>query len=66
MVIIITGFGTAQIAANAIANNLDSFGCIPGKGLQLAVITVVGQCVGAQMKDEAYFYARKLMKIDTR
>ena len=63
VVIIITGFGTAQIAANAIANNLDSFGCIPGKGLQLAVITVVGQCVGAQMKDEAYFYARKLMKI---
>lgn len=63
VVIIITGFGTAQIAANAIANNLDSFGCIPGKGLQLAVITVVGQCVGAQMKDETYFYARKLMKI---
>ncbi len=26
VVIIITGFGTAQIAANAIANNLDSFG----------------------------------------
>ena len=63
VVTLIATFGTAQIAANAMANNLDAFGCIPGKGLQLAAITVVGQCIGAARRDEAIAYAKKLMKI---
>lgn len=63
VVTLIATFGTAQIAANAMANNLDSFGCIPGKGLQLAAITVVGQCIGAGLEDEARMYGKKLMKI---
>ena len=44
----ISTFGTVQIAANAVANNLDGMGVIPGKALSLAMITVVGQCVGAR------------------
>ena len=40
-------FGTTQIAANAIANNLDSMGVLPGTAMCLAIITVVGRCVGA-------------------
>lgn len=63
VVTLIATFGTAQIAANAMANNLDSFGCIPGKGLQLAAITVVGQCIGAGLDGEARMYGKKLMKI---
>lgn len=47
VVSIISAFGTAQIAANAVANNLDSLGCIPGQAMGLAMITVVGQCIGA-------------------
>ena len=62
VVTLIATFGTAQIAANAMANNLDAFGCIPGKGFQLAVITVVGQCIGAGEQKEAISYAKKLLK----
>ena len=40
---IIASFGTVQIAANAVANNIDSMGCIPGQAISLAMITVVGQ-----------------------
>ena len=58
----IAGFGTAQVAANAVANNLDSLGCIPGQTLGLAVVTVVGQCIGAGDYDSARQYEQKLLK----
>ena len=45
VVSIIALFGTAQIAANAVANTLDSMGCIAGQAMNLAMITVVGQCM---------------------
>ena len=57
----ISTFGTVQIAANAVANNLDGMGVIPGKALSLAMITVVGQCVGAHDTDQAVYYIKKLM-----
>lgn len=60
VVSIISRFGTAQIAANAVANNLDSMGCIAGQAMNLAMITVVGQCMGAGEKDQAVRYTKKL------
>lgn len=60
---IIAGFGTVQIAANAVANNLDAFGVIPGQAVSLAMITVVGRCVGARDYGQAKAYAKKLLKI---
>jgi len=63
VVAIIAGFGTSQIAANAVANNLDALGIIPGQAMGLAIITVVGQCVGANDYAQAKFYIKKLMKI---
>lgn len=63
VVSIIASFGTVQIAANAVANNLDSLGCIPGQALSLAMITVVGRCVGALDFDQAKYYTKKLLKI---
>ncbi len=62
VVSIISKFGTAQIAANAVANNLDSMGCIAGQAMNLAMITVVGQCMGAGEKDQAVWYTKKLWK----
>ncbi len=59
----IAGFGTVQIAANAVANNIDAFGTIPGQAISLAMITVVGQCVGANNYDQARYYIKKLLKI---
>ena len=59
---IIAMFGTTQIAANAIANNLDGMGVLPGQAMSLAIITVVGRCVGAGDFKQADYYARKMMK----
>ena len=63
VVSIISVFGTAQIAANAVANNLDALGCIPGQAMSLAVITVIGQCIGAQDYKQATYYTKKLLKL---
>ncbi|MDX9939584.1 MAG: MATE family efflux transporter [Sphaerochaetaceae bacterium] len=56
-------FGTAAIAANAIANTLASITNIPGGAIGMATITVVGQCMGAGETEQANRYARKLMRI---
>lgn len=63
LVSMISTFGTAQIASNAVANTLDGFGIIPGQAIGLAMITVVGQCVGADDWDQVRFYLKKLMKM---
>ena len=60
---LITGFGTASITANAICNNVSGFSNIPGSAMGLAMITVVGQCVGARDFVQARYYVRKLMLI---
>ena len=61
VVSMISTFGTVQIAANAVANNLDGMGCIPGQAISLAMITVVGRCVGAADNEQAIHYTRKLL-----
>lgn len=38
-------------------------GCIPGNAMNLAMITVIGQCVGARDYGQASYYTKKLMKI---
>ncbi len=63
VVSIIATFGTVQIAANAVANNLDSMGVLPGQAMNLAMITVIGRCVGAGDFGQAKYYAKKLMKV---
>ncbi len=62
VVSMISLFGTVQIAANAVANNLDGMGCIPGQAIGLAMITVVGRCVGARDNEQAAAYTRRLVK----
>lgn len=63
IVSIIAGFGTVQIAANAVANNLDNMGLISGMALNLAMVTVVGRCVGARDYEQVQYYVKKLMKV---
>ncbi|MHC1692993.1 MAG: MATE family efflux transporter [Sphaerochaetaceae bacterium] len=60
---LIAGFGTASIAANAIANSLAGFISIPGSAIGLAAITVIGQCMGAGDHEQAEMNAKRLMKI---
>jgi putative MATE family efflux protein len=54
-------FGTVQISANAVANNLDSIACIIGQAIGLGMITVVGRCIGARDLKQASRYALKLL-----
>lgn len=63
VVSIIAGFGTVQIAANGVANSLDSMGCIVGQAMSLAMITVVGRCVGAGDAKQVRYYTKKLLGI---
>lgn len=63
VVSIISGFGTVQIAANGVANSLDSMGCIIGQGMNLAMIAVIGRCVGAESKEQIRYYTKKLLLI---
>ena len=65
VVSLISLFGTTQIAANAVANNLDGFGVVPGQAMALAIVTVVGRCVGAGDYDQAAWYTRKLVLFST-
>ena len=51
------------IAANAVANNIAQMEIIPAAAIGLAMITVVGQCVGAGDYAQARLYIKKLMKI---
>ena len=60
---IVSQFGTVQIAANGVANSIDQIAIVVVNAVNLAIITVVGQCIGAGEPDQAQFYTRKLMKI---
>ncbi len=57
-----TVFGAHQLAANAIANNIDALSVVPASAVGLAMVTVVGQCIGAGDFDEALRYEKKLLK----
>ena len=54
---------TAAIAANSVANSVTMFANIPGNAIGMAMITVIGQCIGAKKPDEAKRYGKKLMFI---
>lgn len=61
VVSIIAAFGTSQIAANGVANSLDSMGCIVGQAMSLAMITVIGRCVEAGEEGQVRYYTKKLL-----
>lgn len=59
---IVAGLGTASITANSIAGTIGGFGVLPGSAMSLALITVVGRCIGARDYDGVKYYTHKLMK----
>ena len=61
VVSIISLFGTIQIAANGVANSLDSMGCIVGQAMNLAMVAVIGRCAGTLDQDQIRYYTKKLM-----
>ena len=61
VVSMITKFGTAAIAANSVSYSVIEFPNIPGMSMGLALITVVGNCLGAGEIEQAKKYTKKLM-----
>lgn len=57
---LITALGTASISANAVANTVAALPQIPGAAISLAMITVVGQCIGAGEPEQAKRYTLRL------
>lgn len=57
----ITLFGTSQVSANAVAGNIDRLGIIIGQAMGLAMVTVVGQCIGARDEKQVTYYTKKMM-----
>ena len=53
--------GTSAIAANAVANSVSTLANIPGNTISLAMIPVVGQCLGAGEKKQAKRYSLLLI-----
>lgn len=56
-------FGTAQIAANGIAQSFWSLAALMGVAMGPAFITIIGQCMGAGDTDAADYYMKKLVRI---
>ena len=55
--------GTAAIAANAVAGTVSTMANIPGNTMSLAMIPVVGRCLGAGDKKQAKHYSVLLLGI---
>ena len=55
--------GTSAIAANAVANSVSTLANIPGNTMSLAMIPVIGQCLGAGEKKQAQRYSVTLLGI---
>lgn len=54
--------GTSQISANAIGNDLMSLANIPGNAIAIGLLSVIGQCRGADNFEGIKRYTKKLMK----
>ena len=60
---IVALFGTSQIAANSVAGSVDQIAVVVVNAINLGIVTVVGQCIGAGDYKQASYYIKKLMKI---
>lgn len=60
---LIATFGTASIAANAVASALVLFQVLPGMSIGLGLTAVVSRCVGAGRFDQVRLYTRRILGI---
>lgn len=56
----VSTLGTANIAAQAMAIIFENLNGMAGVGVGIAMMTVVGRCIGAARKEEARYYICKL------
>ena len=63
MTSIVALFGTTQTAANAVSNTYQISAIFVVNAINMAMLTVVGQCVGANQYEQAKYYVKKLLKL---
>ena len=56
----VSTMGTIAIAAQAMTNSLEAMNGIAGMGVGIAMMTVVGECIGSGRKDEAVYYIKRM------
>lgn len=57
----ISTMGTASITANAVGGTLSTLNVMPGMAVNLAITTVISECIGAGAFDKARYYFKKLL-----
>lgn len=60
---LITTMGADAVGANVVANSVAGVINVPGQAMGLAMITVVGQCMGARESGQAVAYTKRLLRI---
>ncbi len=60
---VVTTFSTPVRAANAVCNSITGLVITPGTAVSLAAVAVIGQLIGADKKEEARHYGKKLLAI---
>lgn len=60
---LVSTFGTVAITANAVTNSVANFQQIPATAVGIAMITVVGQCIGAGDAAQAKLNMKKLLTV---
>lgn len=58
---LVSTYGTVAIAANAAGNTMAMLETLPAGACGLALLTVVGQCLGADKVDQAVYYTKKII-----
>jgi len=58
---LVATLGVTAMAANGVANSLAHIQVIPGQAAGMAMLTVVGHCVGAGDFEQAKYYIKRLM-----
>lgn len=61
---LVAGLGTASIAAFAVANSLVTYLYLPGNALGTGLLTIVGQCYGANKPEQSKYYLKLLLKLN--
>jgi putative MATE family efflux protein len=60
---IIALFGTTSIAANGISNSIMQLAILMVTANNLAIVTIIGQCVGASDYEQAHYYVKKILTV---
>ena len=61
---LVSGLGTASLAANAVSNNIANFAILPGMSFGFALLTVCAQCVGAGDFEQVKYYTKHMMRVE--